>query len=371
MERTRNWLARRSRWLWPTVTAVAVAVAVMSVVAAQTGDGGRDRDRDGWRGHDNECAELAALAGTDCDGLKAGFVEGQTLAEIAAANGVERQTLIDAITAEINAEIDEAVADGKLTDAQADRYRERAADKVAAMVDESGEHRGRGGRDRHDRFNDGDCDELAALLGTDCETLKTSLKAGQTPAEIAESNDIEPQTVIDALVAEMNTEIDAKVESGDLTEAKADALRARLTNGITEFVNNGFERGFGHDGDRGGRHGKKGRAHGDRDGFAAECDELAELVGAADCAALKAALADDQTLAQIAESNDIEPQTVIDTLVAEATAEIDAKVESGRLSEARAETIRERLNERISDFVNDGFERPERGTRGKSRGLRW
>ena len=370
MERTRNWLARRSRWLWPTVTAVAVAVAVMSVVAAQTGDGGRDRDRDGWRGHDNDCAELAALAGTDCDGLKAGFVEGQTLAEIAAANGVERQTLIDAITAEINEEIDEAVANGKLTDAQADRYRERVADKVAAMVDESGEHRGRGGRDRHDRFNDGDCDELAALLGTDCETLKTSLKAGQTPAEIAESNDIEPQTVIDALVAEMNAEIDAKVESGDLTEAKADALRARLTNGITEFVNNGFER----DGNRGGRHGKKGRAHGDRGGFAAECAELAELVGAADCAALKAALVDDQTLAEIAESNDIEPQTVIDALVAEANAEIDAKVESGRLTEARAETIRERLNERISDFVNDGFERAEhgrRGMRGKGGGTRW
>ena len=362
MERTRNWLARRSRWLWPTVTAIAVAVAVMTVAAAQTG-GGRDRDRDGWRGHDNECAELAALAGTDCEGLQAGFAEGQTLAEIAAANGVERQTLIDAIAAEINEEIDEAVANGKLTDAQADRYRERVADKVAAMVDESSEHRGRGGRDRHDRFNDGDCDELAALLGTDCETLKTSLKAGQTPAEIAESNDIEPQTVIDALVAEMNTELDAKVESGDLTEAKADALRARLANGITEFVNNGF----GHDGDRGGRHGKKG----DRGGFTAECDELAELVGTADCAGLKAALADDQTLAQIAESNDIEAQTVIDALVAEANAEIDAKVESGRLTEARAETIRERLNERISDFVNNGFERAERGTRGKGHGLRW
>ena len=365
MERTRNWLARRLRWLWPAVTAVAVAVAVMTIVDAQTG-GGRDRDRDGWRGHDNECAELAALAGTDCDGLKAGFAEGQTLAEIAAANGVERQTLIDAITAEINAEIDDAVAAGKLTDAQADRYREGVADKVTAMVDGSGEHRGHGGRDRHDRFNDGDCDELAALLGTDCETLKTSLKAGQTPAEIAESSDIEPQTVIDALVAEMNTELDAKVESGDLTEAKADALRARLTNRITDFVNNGFERA----GDWGGRHGKKG----DRDRFAAECDELAELVGAADCAGLKAALADDQTLAQIAESNDIEPQTVIDALVAEVTAEIDAKVESGRLSEARAEMIRERLNERISDFVNDGFERAEHGRRGmhgRSGGPRW
>ena len=266
MERTRNWLARRSRWIWPAVTAVAVAVAVMTIVDAQTG-GGRDRDRDGWRGHDNECAELAGLAGTDCDGLKAGFAEGQTLAEIAAANGVERQALIDAIAAEINAEIDEAVADGKLTDAQADRFREGVSDKVAAMVDESGEHRGHGGR-----------------------------------------------------------------------------------------------------------HGKKGRAHGDRGGFAAECDELAELVGAADCAGLKAALADDQTLAQIAESNDIEPQTVIDALVAEANAEIDAKVESGRLTEAWAETIRERVNERISDFVNNGFERAEHGRRGmhgKRGGLRW
>ena len=164
--------------------------------------------------------------------------------------------------------------------------------------------------------------------------------------------------MIDALVAEMGAEIDAKVASGDLTEERAAMIRTQLTDMIVGFVNEGFDDEREHRG-----HGKRGH-----DLFDTECAELATLVGAADCTALKTALRDGQTLAEIAESNDIEPQTVIDALVAEMSAELDAKVDSGAITEARAATIREQLTEMITGFVNEGFggERERRGA-----GPRW
>ena len=213
-----------------------------------------------------------------------------------------------------------------------------AAMSIIAAQTGGGDDRGHD-RDNH-RNHDTECAEMAALVGAaDCDALKSAMRDDQTLAQIAESNDIEPQTVIDALVAEMSAELDAKVASGAITEERAATIRARLTEEINEFVNEGFDHERGHE-----------RFD------AAECAELATLVGAADCAALKTAMRDGQTPAEIAESNDIEPQTVIDALVAEMSAELDAKVDSGALTEERAATIREQLTDMITGFVNEGFD---------------
>ena len=366
MSRIRNRLtgrlAGKGRWLWPAVTAVAIAIAAMSIVAAQTGGGDRSRghDRDGQRNHDaTECAELAALVGAaDCEALKSALDDDQTLAQIAESNGIEPQTVIDAMVAEMTAELDAKVESGAITEERAATLRAQLTVMVSEGVNEGfGRDHGRHGF----RAFDTECGELATLVGAaDCAALKTALDDDQTLAQIAESNGIEPQTVIDAMVAEMTAELDAKVDSGAITEERAAMIRTQLTEMVTGFVNEGF------DGERERRgHGK--RSH---DGFgrfdAAECGELATLVGAADCAALKSAMRGGQTLAQIAESNDIEPQTVIDAMVAEMSAEIDAKVDTGAITEERAARIRAQLTEMITGFVNEGFD-GERGRHGKAK----
>ena len=159
------------------------------------------------------------------------------------------------------------------------------------------------------------------------------------------------------MVAEMTAELDAKVESGAITEERAAMIRTQLTEMVTGFVNEGFDGEREHRG-----HGKRGHDRFD----AAECGELAELVGADDCAALKTAMRGGQTLAQIAESNGIEPQTVIDAMVAEMSAELDAKVDSGAITQERAAMIRAQLTEMVTGFVNEGFD-GERGRHGKAK----
>jgi hypothetical protein len=67
--------------------------------------------------------------------------------------------------------------------------------------------------------------------------------------------------------------------------------------------------------------------------------------------------ADDETsIADIATEKGIDVQTVIDALVADATADIDEKLAAGDIDQTRADELRADLTERVTDAVNrDGL----------------
>ena len=105
------------------------------------------------------------------------------------------------------------------------------------------------------------------------------------------------------------------------------------------------------DGDRGARaerHAERAQATADLLGI--EVDEL------------RAAFEEGQTLAQIAEANGVDVQTVIDAKVDAKTERINTAVEEGRLTEAEAADKLAELEERVTTRVNEG--RPDRGERG-------
>lgn len=83
----------------------------------------------------------ASALGITSDELSGALRDGQTLAELAAANGVDEQAVIDAALAAADAKLDEAVAAGALTQEQADAVYARLE---AAGADLLG-HGGRGG----------------------------------------------------------------------------------------------------------------------------------------------------------------------------------------------------------------------------------
>lgn len=83
----------------------------------------------------------AGALGITADELSSALRDGQTLAELAAANGVDEQAVIDAALAAADTKLDEAVAAGALTQEQADAIHARLE---AAGADLLG-HGGRGG----------------------------------------------------------------------------------------------------------------------------------------------------------------------------------------------------------------------------------
>lgn len=64
------------------------------------------------------------------------------------------------------------------------------------------------------------------------------------------------------------------------------------------------------------------------------------------------ALRDGDTIAEVAEANDVDVQDVVDTLVAKATAAIDEAVGEENLDAERAEEIKADLAERVTAHVN-------------------
>lgn len=69
---------------------------------------------------------------------------------------------------------------------------------------------------------------IAEAIGIEQDELRAALEDGSTPAEVAEANDVDRDTVFDALVEHMNERIDQAVEDERLTEDEADEKRAEV-----------------------------------------------------------------------------------------------------------------------------------------------
>ncbi len=101
---------------------------------------------------------------------------------------------------------------------------------------------------------------LADALGTTLEELHHAAQEGRTPAEIAESEGVRQDDLVERLVAAAEGKLDELVAEGRLTEAEADELRGDLTERVTARVDEPLGRAFGgHDGHGwGSRHGDTG-----------------------------------------------------------------------------------------------------------------
>jgi hypothetical protein len=79
-------------------------------------------------------------------------------------------------------------------------------------------------------------DTIPELLGMTHQEIMALRHQGQSLARIAESKDVDPQVLIDALVARWDARITVRDENGALTEAEAATLRARLETQARSMV---------------------------------------------------------------------------------------------------------------------------------------
>jgi DNA-binding phage protein len=168
-------------------------------------------------GGKNWLATAAAAIGITEAVLRTDLASGKSLTDVAMANGKSRDDVVKALTAAASAEIQ-------------------------TLVDTKNPLPLRGGGGPGGRGTPGDVDidddELAVAatyLGTTEADLKTKMQAGQTLAQIAGSR---RDGLIQALVADANTRIDAAVAAGKLTAAQATAAKTRASAEATAFVDN-------------------------------------------------------------------------------------------------------------------------------------
>jgi len=149
------------RWIVVPILILALAVMLAGTALAQTGTpptddtcpcggmpgtmmqggGMRGGDVRGGRGMPewagmNDAAEK--LLGMTAAEIQAARLDGKSLAELAQAKGVSKDALIQAILDEHEADLAKLVADGKMTQAQADAMISRMQEQVKLMVERTG-----------------------------------------------------------------------------------------------------------------------------------------------------------------------------------------------------------------------------------------
>lgn len=111
--------------------AVAQALAAAKPARGPGGDHGR-----GGRGHGpGPGLDAAASAiGVSVEDLRSALKEGQSLAAVAQAHGVDPQKVIEAVASEMNQHLDGALAQGKMTQAEVDEAKAKVNERATAMV---------------------------------------------------------------------------------------------------------------------------------------------------------------------------------------------------------------------------------------------
>ncbi len=153
------------------------------------------------------------------------------LNDVAGQLGVTPERLSNAFKTAMKNRIDQAVKDGRLTQAEATRMK-AAIDRQSVPMLGPGFRHG-GGMHRGHRG----LEAAAKYLGMTEAALRTQLENGKTLAQVARDRSKSVDGLVTALVAEKKARIEQEVKDGQLTRAQADQLLARMKEHVTAMVN--------------------------------------------------------------------------------------------------------------------------------------
>jgi DNA-binding CsgD family transcriptional regulator len=217
-------------------------------------------------------AEAATALGMTEAELKTELQAGKSIADVAKAKNIDLDTVIAKLTAAFKAHLDEEVASGKHTQAEADAKLAEFSTRVTIMVNAPGlpMHGGKGGHGPGGKGGHGPQKFATAQLATTLKLteaeLQTQLKSGKTIKQIADAQNVDIADVKTTLTAAFKAHLDEEVASGEHTQAEADAKLAEFKTRLDDMVNGvrpvGGKGGHGPEGKGG--HG--GRGHGGRHG---------------------------------------------------------------------------------------------------------
>jgi hypothetical protein len=230
----------------PSTSGAASGGSTTTTAPDQSG-GSTERPDEGGHGPLFEPFDLSvaakALGLTEAE-LRSRLAKGDTLAEIAKAEGVDEATLVDALVTAGRTAIDEAAADAKAN----------LEPRITDLVENGfGDHEGFPGHGGPGDpggpgfgFGLDDLSTAAKVLGITEDQLRTKLRDGDTIADIAKAQKVDVDDVVAALVKAANAQIDERVRAGDLDADRAAELKTRLEEAIRSFVEDGRPGPWGH-----------------------------------------------------------------------------------------------------------------------------
>jgi uncharacterized protein YidB (DUF937 family) len=218
---------------------LAIGAVGAGVVAAQEPGDDRPAATSELRHHRPALKGLIAIieaSGLDREVFGAGFAEGMTVGEVLEANGLDPQAVVADALAIITERVDQAVADGVIDEARGAEILANAEEGLQALLDVTPEKPHRPGHRviRHHFLG-----IVAETIGITPAELREELADGSTIAEVAEAHGVDPQAVVDAVLAPLFERIDQAEANGRLTPEEAAEKKAAATERVTNIVFNG------------------------------------------------------------------------------------------------------------------------------------
>ncbi|MGI9649223.1 MAG: hypothetical protein ACR2OI_11945 [Acidimicrobiia bacterium] len=196
----------------------------------------------GGPGHLDQVAEILGIDDTQVivDALEAG----DTLADVAAANGSSGEAVVAELVAGLSEKLAEAVADERIDQVRADEILVNAEERITTLVNSTQEEIQAARQvQREERQAEREArraerqETVAAVVGIPFEDIQAALQDGETTlAEIAAEQGVGLDTLVDGLTAPAAANLAEKVADGTLTQDEADERLAEITERITERV---------------------------------------------------------------------------------------------------------------------------------------
>ena len=205
---------------------------------------------------------LADALGIDTTELRDRLEAGETVAGIAAAEGVDIDTVVDVLVAAAEERLATAVSDERITQDRADERLAEVEERITAMVNGEVPFGLRNGFRGFGGFGPFGIDAVAEALGLETADLAEQLRSGDTLADVAAAQGVPIEDVTAAISTAMSERLDEAVADDRLTQEQADEMLGGLTDRIDDIVNGeaplggrgfgpGGHRGFGPDGEAG------------------------------------------------------------------------------------------------------------------------
>jgi uncharacterized protein YidB (DUF937 family) len=211
-------------------TVIVIGALAVAVAGAQT----------------NTPTATPAPSSTTTPGTGNGALRQQFLQDLASRLGVSVDTLQGDIKDTEKALIDRAVTDGKLTQNQANDLKTRIDNGENVQL---GSILGNHPKGVRGVINDV-IGETAKVLGLQNSDVTDGLKAGTSLNDIANAHGVSTSDFQTKLLAQVKSDLDAKVTAGDITQAQADQSYQTFSNNIDKITNGtrgafpGLGRGF-------------------------------------------------------------------------------------------------------------------------------
>ncbi|MCC6613614.1 MAG: hypothetical protein IT320_09060 [Anaerolineae bacterium] len=265
--------------------------------------------------------------------------QGSTLADIITANGGDVQTVIDAATANVAERLDNAVADGFLTQERADEIFANVQTAIEGALNgeiDLGE-RGQIDLDRGQVRRQGEralADAVSNATGLSGREILDQLREGTTMAELVEASGGDVDAVIAEASAALNEHIDQALANGRITQAQADELRGAIDMGLIELMN--------------------GDVWARESGALAAAGVLRQVLEQTDLTPreLREELQGGSTLAQVLETHGVAVDGFIADMTARAEARLNVMVVDGRMSQERADELLAQFQTRLTERIN-------------------